>query len=80
MPKIHEHGEPSSVRGHQGTRSEVSNESNPTLSSLRNNVRGKKTRSLRELYDKNEEVNKISNFAFIARDPVHFDEAIKKDV
>ena len=40
MPRTHEHGEPSSVGGRQGTGSKVSNESNPTLASLRNRVRG----------------------------------------
>ena len=39
---IHEHGEPSSVGGRQGTGSEVINESNPTLASLRKIVREKK--------------------------------------
>ena len=77
---IHEHGEPSSVGGRQGTGSEVSNESNPTLASLRNRVRGQKTRILRELYDQNEEVDKVSNFAFIASDPIDFDEDVKKNV
>ena len=51
MLRTHEHGEPSSVGGQQGTWSEVSNESNPTLASLRNRVRGQKTRSLTELYE-----------------------------
>ena len=64
MPKTHEHGEPSSVGGWRGTRSEVSNESNPTLASLRNRVRGQKIKSLIELYDQNEEVDQVSNFAF----------------
>ena len=58
----------------------VSNESNPTLASLRNRVRGQKTRSLRELYEQNDEVDQVSNFAFIACDLVDFDEAVKKDV
>ena len=50
------------------------------MASLRNRVKGQKTRSLRELYDKNEEVDQVSNFAFIACDPVDFDEAVKNDV
>ena len=32
------------------------------------------------MYDQNEEVDQVSNFAFLACDPVDFDEAIKKDV
>jgi len=32
------------------------------------------------LYDQNEEVDKISNFALMACDPVSFDEAAKEDV
>ena len=80
MPGTHENGEPSSVGGWQGTRSEVSNESNPILASLRNRVRSHKTRILRELYEQNDEVDQVSNFAFIACDHVYFDEAVKKDV
>ena len=34
---------------------------------------------LRELYDQ-DEVDKISNFAFISCDPVDFDEGVKRDV
>ena len=79
-PKSHEHGEPLNVGGRKGTGSEVSNESNSTLASLRNRVRGQKTRILRELYDQNEEVDKVSNFAFIASDPVDFDENVKNNV
>ena len=48
--------------------------------SLRNKFRGQKTRSLRELYDQNEEVYQVSNLSFIACDPVDFDEAAKKYV
>ena len=44
--------------------------------SLRNRVRGQKTRSLRELYFQNEEVDQVSNFAFIACDPIDFDENV----
>ena len=32
------------------------------------------------MYEHNEEVDQVSNFAFIACDPVDFDEAVKKDV
>ena len=80
MPITHEHGEPSNIDEWKGTGSEVSNESNPILASLRNRVRGQKTRSLRELYDQNEEVDQVSNFSFIACDLVDFDEVVKKDV
>jgi hypothetical protein len=58
MPRTDEHGEPS---GHGGLRldSQVSSESNPTSTSLRNRFKGQKTRILRELYDQNEEVDHI---------------------
>ena len=46
------------------------------LDSLRNRVRGQKTRILKELYDQNEEVDQVSNFAFIACDLVDFDEVV----
>ena len=46
MPGAHEHGEPSNIGGRKGTLSEVSNESNPTLASFKNRLRGHKTRSL----------------------------------
>ena len=32
------------------------------------------------MYEKNEEVDQVSNFAFIACDPVDFDEVVKRDV
>jgi hypothetical protein len=64
-PKIYEFGEPSGHGGQQ-TKSEVSDESNSTLASLRNKIRGHKTRSLKELYEKNDEVDQVSNFALIA--------------
>ena len=32
------------------------------------------------MYEKNEEVDQVSNFALIACDPVNFDEAVKNDV
>ena len=50
------------------------------MASFRNIVRGHKTRSLRELYEQNDEVDQVSNFSFIACDPLDFDEAVKKDV
>jgi len=77
--RTYERGE-SSGHGGQQTDSRVSSESNPTLDSLRNRFKGQKTRSLRELYDQNEEVDQISNFALMACDPVSFDEAAKEDV
>jgi hypothetical protein len=79
MPRTHERGEPSGHGGHQ-TDSQVSSESNPTLASLKNRFKGQKTRSLRELYDQNEEVDQISNFSLMACDPVSFNEAAKEDV
>jgi hypothetical protein len=78
-PRTHERGEPSGHGGHQ-TDSQVSSESNPTLSSLKNRFKGQKTRSLRELYDQNEEVDQISNFSLMASDSVSFNEAAKEDV
>jgi hypothetical protein len=77
-PRTHERGEPFGYSGHQSD-SQVSSESNPTLASLRNIFKEQKTRSLRELYDQNEEVDHISNFSLMACDPVSFDEATKED-
>lgn len=57
----------------------MSNESNPTLATLRNRIKGQKSRSLRELYEQNEEIDQVSNFALIAYDPISFEEAIKED-
>ena len=79
MPRTHERGEPSRHGGHQ-TDSHVSSDSNPTLASLKNRFKGQKTRSLRELYDQNEEVDQISNFPLMACDPISFNEAAKEDV
>ena len=45
-----------------------------------NIVRGQKTRSLRKLYEKNEEVDQVSNVAFIACDLVDVDDVVKNDV
>jgi hypothetical protein len=78
-PRIHDRGEPSRHGGHP-TDSQVSSESNPTLSSLKNRFKGQKTRILRELYDHNEEVDQVSNFSLMACDPVSFNEATKEDV
>ena len=71
-PETYEHGDPSGHGGQQ-TWSEVSDESNNTLSSSRNKIRGQKTRSLRELYEKNDEVDQVSNFILIGYDPVNLD-------
>jgi hypothetical protein len=57
-PRTHEHAEPSRHGGLHSD-SQVSSESNPTLTSLRNRFKGKNTRILRELYDQNEEINQI---------------------
>ena len=61
-PRTHERGEPSSVGGQKGKISQVSNESNPTLASLKNRVKGQKIRSLRELYEQNEDSRSSFNF------------------
>jgi hypothetical protein len=79
MPRTHKRGEPSGHGGHQ-IDSQVSSEPNPTLSSLKNRIKGQKTRISRELYDQNEEVDQVSNFSLMACDPVSFDEAAKEDV
>jgi len=47
---------------------------------LKNKFKGEKTRSLRELYDQNDEVDWVSNFTLIAYDLVTSDEAAKEDV
>ena len=61
-PRTHKHGEALNIGGRQGIGSKVSNESNPTLASLRNRVRSQNTRSLRELYEHNDEVHQVSIF------------------
>jgi hypothetical protein len=78
-PRTHERGEPSGHSGHQ-TDSQVSSESNPTLASLKNRFKGQKTRSIRDLYGQNEEVDRVSNLPLMVCDPVSFDEAAKEDV
>lgn len=57
-------------------RLEVSGDSNPTLATLRNIIRGKKTNDLRDLYEWDEEVYRFLIFYLIAYDPIHFDEII----
>lgn len=76
----HEHGEPSSYGGQQRTRLEVSNDSNPTIATLKNRINSQKTRSLKELYEQNDEIDQVSNFALLAYDPVNFDEVVKEKV
>lgn len=39
-PRNHEHGEPSSYGGQQTTGSEVSNDSNPAIATLKNRIKG----------------------------------------
>ena len=47
---------------------------------MKNIFKGQNTRSLRELYDQNEEVDWIENFALMACDPLSFNEDSKEDV
>jgi hypothetical protein len=72
-------GEPS-CHGGKHTISKVSDESNATLDSLRNIIKGQNTISLKELYEKNDEVHQVSNFTLIAHDPVNCDDVVKKEV
>jgi len=47
---------------------------------LKNRIKGQKTRSLKELYEHNDEIDQGSNFSLLAYDPVNFDEAMKEKV
>ena len=58
--------------------SNVSDKSNSTFSTP--SYKGKKTRSLKEIYDREEEnLDIYSNFSLFSYDPLYFDEAIKED-
>jgi len=50
------------------------------LASLRDRIRSQKTRSLKDLYDQNDEVDQGSYFSLMACDPINFNEAAKEDV
>lgn len=50
------------------------------MASLRDIIKSQKTRSLKELYDQNDEMDQLSFFALMACDPICFDEAAKEDV
>ena len=66
------------VQGASPLGSNVSDKSDSTFSTL--GYKGKKTRSLKEIYDQEEEnVDIYSNFALVSCDPLYFDEAIKED-
>ena len=58
----------------------MSNESNPTMATFKDIIKGHKNRILRELYDKNDEIDQVLNFTLIAYYPVNFDEAMKEKV
>jgi hypothetical protein len=58
---------------------QVSYDSNPTLESLRPILRGKKTRSLQEIYDQGDRIDLQSNFALFTQDPIYFEDAIKEE-
>jgi len=47
---------------------------------LKNRFKGQKTRSIRDFYGQNEEVDRVSNLPLMVCDPVSFDEAAKEDV
>ena len=66
------------VQGASPPSSNVSDKSDSTFSTP--SYKGKKTRSLKEIYDQEEEnVDIYSNFALFSCDPLYFDEAIKED-
>ena len=66
------------VQGTSPPTSNVSDESNSTFSKPR--YKDKKTRSLKEIYDQEEEnVDIFSNFALFSCDPLYFEEPIKED-
>ena len=66
------------VQGASPPSSNVSDKSDSTFSTP--SYKGKKTRSLNEIYDQEEEnVDIYSNFSLFSYDPLYFDEAIKED-
>jgi hypothetical protein len=66
-----EQGETSSLQ--------ISYDSNPTLESLRSRIRGKKTRSLQEIYDQEDRIDLQSNFSLFTQDPIYFEDSIKEE-
>jgi hypothetical protein len=71
--------ENSQIQVEQGETSspQVSCDSNPTLESLRPRLRGKKTRSLQEIYDQGDRIDLQSNFSLFTQDPIYIEDAIK---
>ena len=64
------------MQGDSPLGSNVSDKSDSTFSTP--SYKGKKTRSLKEIYDQEEEnVDIYSHFALFSCDPLYFDEAIK---
>jgi hypothetical protein len=55
--------------------SSSSNDSDPTIENLRN----QKTRSLREIYEQNDDVDQQAHFSMLSYQPVYFEEAVKEE-
>ena len=79
MFRIHEHGESSNYGRHQNTRSRVSSDYSPTLTTTRKIIRGHKNRSLRLSYEQEYEVDQVSIFSLIAYNPLIFEEVVKEE-
>ena len=79
MFRIHEHGESSNYGRHQNTRSRVSSDYSPTLTTIIKIIRGHKNRSLRLSYEQEYEVDQVSIFSLIAYNPLIFEEVVKEE-
>lgn len=79
-PRNLEQGGPLSHGDHSSSNSQVSTESDPTLATSRSTIRSKKTRSLREVYDQEEEVLDLQSiFALFSCNSIYFEEAVKDE-
>ena len=79
-PSKSTHGDNTQMEDGQGESSspQVSNDSNPTLASLRSRIKNNKTKSLQEIYEQGDIIDLQSNFALFAQDPIYFEDAIKE--
>lgn len=68
------------VEQRESSSSLISNDSNPTLASLRSRIRCKKIRSLQEIYDQGNRIDLQSNFSLFAQDPIYFEDAIEEKI
>ena len=79
-PSRSKHGDNAQMEDGQGESSspQVSNDSNPTLVSLRSRIRKNKTKSLQEIYEQEDKIDLQSNFSLFSQDSIYFEDAIKE--